>query len=192
MHSFSDANLLAKVLEKNQQAWTELMRRYRQVMLNVIYKCGISNEEDVEDVFSEACLNLIANDMRKLKAYRASKGCSLSSWMGLIAKRTTSDFYRLKRAKRRGAGYVKASMPEIASSGPGPLDELLADEQRQILQTALRRLSPVDRRFARLYCDEVHSDEIAIEMGIEIRTVYTRYHKLRKKLESRFSSGEHR
>src|SRR5262245_52846323 len=87
--AMADGPLLNAVLGKDQVAWRELIRRYRSLMFRCItrvaskYDAVLSNE-DANEIFGDMCMNLLRDDMRKLRAYDPARGTKLGSWLGLL------------------------------------------------------------------------------------------------------------
>ena len=82
------------------------------------------NEEDVEDLVSATALNIVKDDYKKLRAFDATRGYKLSSWIGLIATNTAHD------ALRRRAPTEVWSAVALDDTAPVPLasEEQLASE----------------------------------------------------------------
>ena len=88
-----------------------------------------SRKEEIEDMSQEVFLALFDQDARKLRQYQGRNGCSLASWIRLVANRLTID--RLRREGRTVSlddpGNAETSMvrethPD-ARPGPEPLVE---------------------------------------------------------------------
>jgi RNA polymerase sigma-70 factor (ECF subfamily) len=175
------------VLDADPAAWTELLRRYRSLVYRCITK-AISRsgawlcEDDHDEVYCEFCLNLLRNDMKKLRAYDPERGVKLSSWLGLLAINTAYDCLR-KRARYPLLAPDEQTRPEPAAEQPGPLEDLLVQERRQALARLVRGLSARDRDFVHLYYQRgLEADHVAAVMGISVKTVYTKKHKIRARL----------
>ena len=96
---WTDRQLLHRVLNQNELAWTELLRRYRSLIFRCItkvtgrYSPNMTNA-DVDEVFAEVLLSLLRDDMRKLRMYNPHRGTKLSSWIGMISVNAAYDFLR--------------------------------------------------------------------------------------------------
>lgn len=183
----ADLTLLHEVLNGDDRAWRELLRRYRSLIYRCITKVTsrVSMalcEDDLDEIHAELCMNLLRDDMKKLRAYDPNRGVKLSTWVGMLAVNTAYDHLR-KRARFPRLAQSEATSPEPASAEPSPLDLLLGDERRRALTGLVRHLSSRDRRFVALYYDQaLEPEQIAEIMRISVKTVYTKKHKIRAKL----------
>lgn len=183
----TEADLLQAVLEDDAVAWAELLSRFRGLLYRCITKAigrvgyGLC-EDDLDEIFSELCLNLWRDDKKKLRAYDPSRGVKLSTWLGLLAINTTYDHLR-RRARFPLLATSDEHQPEPADAGPDPLERLLEGEERALLERLLTRLSPRDRRFVQLYYGRgLEAEHIADVMRISVKTVYTKKHKIEARL----------
>jgi RNA polymerase sigma factor (sigma-70 family) len=178
----SDVMLLEQVLLRNQAAWCELLRRYRKSILKCITRIAYSyklSNDDVDEIFEEVCLNLLRRDMYKLRAYDGK--ASLNTWFYLIARNTTYDY--LRKIRHRPLLDRLDGAPDYASKIPSALDGLLAQEEWEYLNKLLVGFSDKDRRFVELYfVAGLSFEEVAVEMDIDIKTVYSKKFKIHKRL----------
>lgn len=190
----SDLNLLRDVLTGKNCAWRELLRRYRSLIYRCITKVTsrVSMtlcEDDLDEIYAELCMNLLRDDMKKLRAYDPNRGVKLSTWIGMLAVNTAYDHLR-KRSRFPRLAQGEAAIPEPASAEPGPLDLLLGLERKRTLDALVRHLSGRDRRFVTLYYDQgLEPEQIAEIMRISVKTVYTKKHKIRAKLVTLAGQG---
>jgi len=183
----SDVRLLDRVLAGENSAWTELLRRYRALVFRCISKAtgrvgAQLCEDDQDEIFAEFCMNLLRQDMKKLRAYDPDRGVKLSTWLGLLAINTAYDCLR-KRARYPLLASGDQPPPEPAGDSPSPLDDLLGQERRQTLGRLVGHLSARDRDFVHLYFGQgLEAENVADEMRISVKTVYTKKHKIRARL----------
>jgi RNA polymerase sigma-70 factor (ECF subfamily) len=185
-HLLSDGRLLARVLDKDQVAWNELIRRFRGLVFRCINKVAsrydaVLSNEDINEIFGDMCFNLLRDDMRKLRAYDPSRGAKLGSWLGLLAINTAYDY--LRQTSRRPLLDRLDGAPDRAGEGPSALDEILEKERWDYLKALLADFSERDRRFVELYYGAgLQPEQVAVAMGISVKTVYSKKNKLRSKL----------
>jgi RNA polymerase sigma-70 factor (ECF subfamily) len=135
----------------------------------------------VNEIFGDMCFNLLRDDMRKLRAYDATRGAKLGSWLGLLAINTAYDY--LRQTSRRPMLDRLDGAPDRAGDGPSALDDLLQKERWGYLNALLADFSERDRRFVELYYGAgLLPEEVAAAMGISVKTVYSKKNKLRSKL----------
>jgi RNA polymerase sigma-70 factor (ECF subfamily) len=137
----------------------------------------------VDEIYARFCFELLANDMKKLRYYDAARGSRLSTWLGLLATNATYDYLRRLRRDR-----FNEAMPErdvFAANTPSPLEVVSVAEQAKVASRILAELSERDREFVELYfADGLDPEEIAVRMGINLKTVYTKKHKITARLEA--------
>jgi RNA polymerase sigma-70 factor, ECF subfamily len=185
---WSETELLGHVLRHDARAWTELVRRYRPVVFRCISKIlgrsNIMTAIDVEEVYGELLANLVRDDMRKLRLWDPARGAKLGSWIGLLAKNAAHDYLRV-HTSRPIADHDIDRAAEVDGAGNSPLDDVLLSERRERLEGMLAEYSDKDRAFFDLYFSRgMTVEEIAVEMGISVKTVYTKKHKLLTRLAS--------
>jgi RNA polymerase sigma-70 factor (ECF subfamily) len=183
----TDAELLQAVLAHAPGGWEELLRRFRGLMYRCISKVLVRYEavlcsEDADEVFAEVCLNLLRDDMRKLRAYDAARGSRLGSWIGLIAINTAYDFLRV--TARRPMVDILDRAEEIETEEQGPLEALMEKERWTELRGMITGFSERDRHFVELYYARgMVPEAIAGAMGISVKTVYSKKNKIRSRLQ---------
>jgi RNA polymerase sigma-70 factor (ECF subfamily) len=183
----SEHILVARALARDGGAWRELLRRYGRLILACIARTGrrygvALSEADVEDVYADVCLRLLADDMRRLRAFDPRRA-KLSTWIGMISIQATADHLRVV-ARRTADGL--AAVADRPDGRPGPVESLLARERWDLLEARLAALSPRDRHFFVLhFALGLDPESVASTLGIAKRTVYTRSHRIRRFLLAR-------
>jgi len=175
------------VLNQNERAWVELVRRYRPLIYRCISKvtarfAANMTNADIDEIYAEVLISLLREDMRKLRLYNPHRGTKLSSWVGMISVNAAYDF--LRRAGRR-------PMLDRLDGAPNPheeydrtpLDTLLEKERWDRLNDILRGFSDKDRTFMQLYYARgLAAEKVASEMSISLKTVYSKKHKIRARM----------
>jgi len=189
---FTDQELLERMIEKDALAWREFARRYDRLIYRCIHKVTgrFRNSivpEDIQEIYGQLMVNLTAHDMRRLRAFAPEKGNKFGSWIGLLATNTAWDF--LRTVARQPACAELAEAEKIGALGPSPLDECSKRQQWEILARMVERLSEKDRLFVQLYfVDGLSAEEVAEAMEISVKTVYSKKHKIRCRLEAEYSA----
>jgi RNA polymerase sigma factor (sigma-70 family) len=186
--TWSEAELVIRVLDQEPAAWSELVRRYRPVILRciggVLRRSPLYAPTDVEEVHADLMMSLWRDDMRKLRLHDPRRGARLGSWLGLLAKNAAHDFLRAN-AKRRMTDPVE-DVGDLGCDRASPLDEVLRDEHRARVVGMLDSASERDRElFALIITRGLSVDELSKTMGISPKTVYTTTHKLLHRLATR-------
>lgn len=188
LKDWSDIDLLRVTLRGEEKAWNELVRRFRSLVYRCITKVigrydAVLSSADADEIYAEVMMSLWRDDMRKLRAYDPRRGTKLSSWIGMIATNTAYDYLR-GTARRPILDRIDGD-PEIDSEEASPLDGILSMERRSYLNSMLADYSDKDRAFVSLYYAQgLPAEEVAEEMNISIKTVYSKKHKLLARLQS--------
>jgi RNA polymerase sigma-70 factor, ECF subfamily len=183
-----ERELLSGMLEDRESAWREFNLRYARL----IYRCitrvtsrfaAVVGPDDVREIYAMLCVQLLANDKRKLRSFEPGRGNKLGSWIGMLAIHSAYDYLRgVKREPKRG------SMTEaegLTSELPDPCEAYVMRERARIVAQLLEGFSDKDREFIALYYAEgLDPEQIAVRMGISVKTVYSKKHKIRTRLEA--------
>ena len=179
--------LLAGMIGDQERAWREFNTRYARL----IYRCitrvtarfsAVVGPDDVREIYAMLCVQLLANDKRKLRTFEPGRGNKLGSWIGMLAIHSAYDYLRgLKREPKRGC---LSEAESLSSDLPDPHDVCVLRQQVSIVSDILGEFSDKDREFITLYYGEgLEPDEIAERMAISVKTVYSKKHKIRSRLE---------
>lgn len=168
---------------------------------------GAASKDDIQDMVQEVNIAMLSPGSRSLKSFDPSKGTKLETWVYMIARSVCVDTIRTNNKKslpkvylHDGGDFPQNSGPHsnrlgiedrADSEGKDPLALLLESEQRGKILTAMEQLSKADRDFLiMMFSDGDHSsEEMALQLGINIKTVYSRKHKLVRKLARLLSSS---
>jgi RNA polymerase sigma-70 factor, ECF subfamily len=183
-----ESRLLERLIADDQAAWREFNTRYARL----IYRCitrvtarfsAVVGPDDVREIYAMLCVQLLANDKRKLRSFEPGRGNKLGSWIGMLAIHTAYDYLRgLKREPKRGCLTEAES---LTSELPDPYDAYVMRQRAGIVSSLLAEFSDKDQEFITLYFGEgLEPERIAERMGISVKTVYSKKHKIRSRLES--------
>lgn len=187
--AFADEHqLLDGLIDDCPQAWREFNRRYSRMLsaciARVVHRFAKSTgSEDAKEVYSGLCLSLITQDKRRLRTFERDRGTKLSTWLAMLAVHAAYD--HLRSLRRNPTGIPIDDLYELAGCSPVP-DELCILRQRsEIVGRLLAELTEKDRQFMLLHFGQgLAPEQVALEMGISVKTVYTKKHKLRGRLET--------
>jgi RNA polymerase sigma-70 factor (ECF subfamily) len=181
-----DLQLLEAVFAQDEIAWHEFLSRFRHLIYRCITKVltkhvGANAAQEIDEVFSEVCLNLLRNDMKKLRAYDPDRKTKLSSWLGLIAINSAYDHLR-SRARQPLLDQIEGC-PDREDLTPSPLEMLLSAERRNRVYRLALEFSRRDQRFIELYFSRgMAPKDIATTLNISVKTVYSKKNKIRNRL----------
>lgn len=183
-----DTRLLRGLLAHDASSWREFTSRYSRLLHGCIAKVtvrfpAVVGTDDVAEIYGLFCLNLLANDMHRLRTFDPTRGMRLGSWLGLLAVHAAYDYLRSLRRQPRGVCLDDVAEPVAELPDADHTCERV--RQSQQLAQLMNDLSPRDREFMQLYFGLGFSPEqVASRMGISIKTVYTKRHKIQARLES--------
>ena len=128
--AWSDARLIRACLNGNEQAWSALIQKYRNLIYSIPLKYGAS-PEDAADIFQAVCLELfsVLPRLRKKAAFR--------SW--LITVTAHQSFQWKKKMRRRAEDELTPADEENLGMDPSP-DLIEQVEREQMLRDAIARL----------------------------------------------------
>jgi RNA polymerase sigma-70 factor, ECF subfamily len=107
-------------------------------------------------------------------------------WLYRLAVRHVL-IYRRKTGRQRSLvdRYAARSPVREVDAAPSPLAWLLNDERQQLVQAALRRLSPRDAELLILkYAEGYGARELAERLGATVATIESRLHRARNRLRA--------
>ena len=186
--SAAEVHLLRRLLADDEGAWREFNARYGRL----IYRCitrvtvrfaGVVTAEDVREIQGMLCVQLLANNKRKLRTFEPGRGNKLGSWLGMLAVHTAYDYLRRVRREPRRGNVTEAE--SVSSELPDPFETLSMRERARIVAEMLAEFSPKDRQFITLYYGKgLDPAEVADRMEISVKTVYSKKHKIQARLEA--------
>jgi RNA polymerase sigma-70 factor (ECF subfamily) len=184
---WSDRDLLKSVLRNDSRGWNELVRRYRPLIYRCIAKATFKYapmlaSADFDEIYADVMMQLVRDDMHKLRMYNPARGTKLSSWIGMLSVNAAYDFLR-SAGRRPLLDKIDGTVDPHEDCDRTPLDQLIEKERWEHLNDLLADFTDKDRTFVELYYQKgMEADEIAAEMQISLKTVYSKKHKIRAHL----------
>ena len=184
----SDDDLIAGMLANDPAAWRAFQAKYDRLIIRCITKvtrrfASMISQDDVREVYANLYVSLLGNDMHKLRTFDPERGNRFSSWIGLLAINAAYDY--LRTLKREPQKECLTEAMELVADAPDPFELTSERERATIAQETLADFSEKDRTFAALYFGEgMDPQDIATEMNISVKTVYSKKHKIQSRLES--------
>ena len=173
-------------LQNDEQAYAELMRRYKKPVYHMILKM-VRNVDDAEDLTIEA----FAKAFRNLKRFK--KDYTFSTWLFRIATNNAIDFMRKIANKKKketvslDTSYTDDSGDavsiEVEDDNLNPMEEAIKSQKVQLIRIFVDKLPPKYQRLVKLrYFDELSYEEIAAELEAPLGTVKAQLHRARELL----------
>jgi RNA polymerase sigma factor (sigma-70 family) len=158
--SWTDERLVAECRKGNQDAWSALIEKYKNLIFSVPIKFGLPRE-DAGDIFQAVCLDLLS-DLHQLREPRA-----LPKWLMQMS------YHKCLRWKKQRLvlfddpleieGVSEASSEEL------PEEMMFQVQREQMLRDAIASLAPrCHRMIAMLFFESPARpyQEVAKELGI--------------------------
>lgn len=168
-------SIIQRIRSGDTQAFAELVLQYQRPLFGFLGRMAIPQaraEEIAQETFIRA--------WSRLAEYQPSRA-AFSTWLFTIARNLALN--ELTRAASVQEQTWGDDLPDIACEHPQPLQALMASEQAQQLQTALRQLNTQDRSVIGLaYVHELDMAAIARIEGESLSVVKTRLHRAKEKL----------
>jgi RNA polymerase sigma-70 factor, ECF subfamily len=186
-NDWTDRDLLKSVLRNDARGWVELVRRYRPLIYRCITKVTLKysprlSNADLDEIYADVMMQLVRDDMHKLRIYNPARGTKLGSWIGMLSVNAAYDFLR-GAGRRPLLDKVDGAIDPHEEVDRTPLDQLIEKERWEHLNGLLAEFTDKDRTFVELYYQRgLEADEIAAEMQISLKTVYSKKHKIRAHL----------
>ena len=162
--STSDAELVGRCLEGDEEAWNALVDKYKNLVWSVPLKYRL-NQEDCADIFQAVWLDLFL-DLKNLRHSGAVR-----SW--LVS--TTSHKCFHWKARQRAAQRVEETLEASSEmNGSTPANLMLELEREQLLREALPTLSPRCQELVRMLFFEQPPrpyEAVAKTMGLAIGSI---------------------
>lgn len=185
----ADCLLVTKAIDGDQQAFTQLLDRYRNSIYFMLLKI-VKNEDDADDLTIEA----FGKAFKNIDKY--SPKFAFSTWLYKIAMNNCFDFLRkqkgitvpLEKNNEEGNMYELA----IADTGLTPEESFIKDQKAQILRKVVDQLKPRYKSLIELrYFKEFSYIEIADELQLPIGTVKAQLFRGRELLLNAIKEQKH-
>ncbi len=177
-----DIELIKRALDGEQQAYAEILKKYRAPLYNLLYRM-VRNKIETEDLVQEAFIKAFSS----LASF--NDDYAFSTWLYRIAINNCIDHFRKKKLKTLSIdkpitmknGDIKR---EFSDGTYRPDKSLLSKEKDKIIDDAIECLPPKYRTPIVLRHKEDKSyEEISQIMNIPLGTVKARIFRAREMLK---------
>jgi RNA polymerase sigma factor (sigma-70 family) len=162
--AWDDTRLVRECLSGNEQAWSQLIEKYKALIYSIPVKYGLPPDE-AADVFQTTCMELLT----RLPQLREPS--ALPKWLMQVAHH---QCYRWKRQSQRVVS--RDARPDLPESETPAIAETLVQQtqEEQMLREAIAALAPKCRRLIELLFFETPSRsyrEVASELGLAVGSI---------------------
>jgi RNA polymerase sigma factor (sigma-70 family) len=161
----SDERLVRECLKGNDESWSALIDKYKNLIFSIPIKYGLSRDE-AADIFQGVCLELLS-ELPTLRDPRA-----LPKWLMQV---TAHKCFHWKHRQQRlvSSESDESAVPE--GQTPALAEQVIHEaEQEQIIREALAKLAPRCRRLVHmLFYEEPLRPyrDIAAELGLAVGSI---------------------
>ncbi len=165
-----DLDLIALARNGDQQAFTILMKRYKDSVNFMLLKM-VHNRDDADDLTIEA----FGKAFLHLEKY--TPDFAFSTWLFKIAVNNAIDFLRKKKLRTVSLDdetdeTAKSAYTRIKTNNPDPEEKFIKDQRAILMRTILEQLNPKYRVLVELrYFDELSYEEISEKLKMPLGTV---------------------
>jgi RNA polymerase sigma-70 factor (ECF subfamily) len=179
----SDRDLVRRCQRGRLEAYSELVTRYRNRVYALAFGM-VRNEQDATDL----CQETFVKGWQAIRGFK--RNASFYTWLYRITTNLCIDHVR-RRDRRPTVEFQEevdadtdAGMEVPPSNQPLPTDEVWRRELRELIETAMERLSPEHRVVVQLReFDGLDYAGIAKVVGCSMGTVMSRLHYARKEMQ---------
>ncbi|GAA4850286.1 RNA polymerase sigma factor [Algivirga pacifica] len=180
--ALEDFRLIDLAIEGDQQAYAQLLNRYRKSVYHTILKM-VRNVDDAEDLTIEAFAKAFKNLSKFKKDY------TFSTWLFRIASNNAIDFIRKKKLDTMSIDVSITNKDgdsmniDIRDESLNPQESAIKSQRIEVIRMFVGQLTPKYQRLVKLrYFDELSYDEIAKELDAPLGTVKAQLHRARELL----------
>jgi len=186
MSAESDAELMLLVKRGDTRAFTALVERYRQPVMNFVLRT-LRDETEAEDLAQNVFVQVFK------AAPRHQETAKVSTWIFTIARNLCLN--ELRRRRRHPTEPLDplpddhethAPIQAADRVTPGPTETLLRRELEEKVEAAIAAL-PENQRTALLLCreEELSYEDIAAVLGCSLSATKSLIHRARETLKAR-------
>ena len=159
----SDEQLIGRCLKGDQEAWSALIDKYKNLIYSIPMKLGMY--QDAGDIFQSVCVDLLS-ELPRLREHRA-----LPKWLMQTCYHKCLHYQRAadRLVELDPEGTASNAAPAASSADALPEHMLVQLEQEQILRDAISELPEKCERMGRLLFFENPPrpyENIAEELGM--------------------------
>lgn len=161
----SDERLVRGCLKGNDESWSALIDKYKNLIFSIPIKYGLSRDE-ASDIFQAVCVDLLS-ELAALRDPRA-----LPKWLMQV---TAHKCFHWKHRQQRDVSFESDDGEIHEGQIPAEAEQLIREaEQEQLIREALAKLAPRCRQLVHmLFFEEPVRPyrDIAAELGLAVGSI---------------------
>jgi RNA polymerase sigma factor (sigma-70 family) len=157
------AALVSAVRQGSDDALGQIVTEFSPLLWHVARGAGLSSS-DAEDVLQTVWMRLLEH-LEEIRSPTA-----LAGWLVVTTRR---EAWRVRAAERKQVPADQESFAELPDPAPGSEEQVMVEDQRRALWTAIRRLSPRCQELLRIIAFVPRPDYagVAAELGMQIGSI---------------------
>lgn len=192
-----DREFVLKCVRGNRKAQDEFLNKYSRLIYNYIHSAlrakGLPDtQETVADLFQEVILSLFKDNYRKLRSFQGKNGCSLASWLRLVAVNHTRDYAKKKKptVSLEQESEDNLILKDIIVSDAQPVSQVLVRKEELVsLGECIDALNTDDKYFLELHFNrELDFEELMSHFSATRGTIDMRKSRIIEKLRQCFKN----
>ncbi len=165
-----DFEVIDRIVAGNQQAYAELVDRYKNYAFTLANKI-LENRPEAEEAAQDAFIKAYHH----LKNFK--KDSKFSTWLYRIVFNTSVSYKRKRKVQYQS---IENTIVEYAQEAEGVLER---HDKKKYINQAMQRLNEADKLAITLYyLQEFSLEEIADITGMQANTAKVRIHRARQRL----------
>jgi RNA polymerase sigma factor (sigma-70 family) len=194
-----DKQLLSRIFSGDRKASEMFVRQfsdlvYKSIQATLLVTQVRFNKQDLEDMHNTVFLQLFEDKCKKLRQFEGRNGCSLASWIKLVAGRIVLNYIRKKDVYSPGQRkrlQTPDDLPELAEENQkSPLAFMEEEERNRRLHDGINSLQPRDALFIKLHIEKgLPIEEVGEVLHLTMQNAYTMKHRIIKKLKAFLDTG---
>ena len=136
--------LVRGMLAGSERAWRDFHARYDRLIYRCITKVtgrfsSFLSQDDIREIYATLLVQLLSNDMHKLRSFDPDRGNRFGSWIGLLAINAAYDYLRSMRREPNRAPMAEAEV--LSCELPSPLEQVEHTRHRSPLHFAVHLMA---------------------------------------------------
>ena len=174
-----DSEIISKVLRGDQQAFAELVDRYKNFVFTITLRYT-DNREDAEEIAQD----IFVKAYRSLADFRGAS--KFSTWLYTIVTTSCITFLRKKKLETRSLDDERVFEQAENQNSSFTSNQIEQKSKVAMVNEAIKLLLPDDAKIITLfYKGEQSLEEIGLIMRMEPNTVKVKLHRARQRLKEK-------